>query len=190
MPNSTVILSAGSIGTPQILQLSGIGSKSYLESLGITSLVDLPDVGQNLQDQPIAFIQFSVNGTTLNPFLSDPAAIDAALAQYRTDKTGTLASSCLINTIGFLRIPNNDSIWQSFPDPAVGPNSPHYVVAFLVWTVVFRTYINSLTSRNQNAFATNPGQAPPIPAGDWITAAIVLHSPTSRKINCVISYTQ
>jgi choline dehydrogenase-like flavoprotein len=127
-----VILSTGTVGTPQILQLSGIGSQSYLRSLGITSVLDLPDVGQNLQDQPITMFQWSVNGSTLNPFLNDPSQLDAAFAQYDTDATGTLASSCLINTIGFLRIPSNDSIWNSFPDPAVGPNSPHYVFAFVV----------------------------------------------------------
>ena len=129
---SIVILSAGTVGTPQILQLSGIGSQTYLQSLGVASVIDIPDVGQNLQDQPITMFQWSVNGNTLNPFLNDPSQIGAALAQYNTDATGTLASSCLINTIGFLRIPSNDSIWQRFPDPAVGPNSPHYVFAFVV----------------------------------------------------------
>ncbi|KAJ7601789.1 glucose-methanol-choline oxidoreductase, partial [Mycena polygramma] len=48
-----VILSAGSIGTPQLLMLSGIGPKQQLQSLGISSLVDLEDVGANLQDQSI-----------------------------------------------------------------------------------------------------------------------------------------
>ncbi|KAM6491309.1 aryl-alcohol oxidase-like protein [Amanita muscaria] len=164
-----VILSAGAVGTPQILQLSGIGQKSYLKSLGITPVVNLPDVGQNLQDQPIVMIQYSVNGSTLNPFLNDPAAFGAALAQYTATKTGTMASSCLINTIGFLRIPKNDSIWMSFSDPAVGPNSPHYVIAFL------------------NAYGANPGQALHMP-GDWTTVATTLQSPTSRgSINIISS---
>lgn len=44
-----VILSAGAIGTPHILQLSGIGDETILEPLGIETLVSLPDVGKNLQ---------------------------------------------------------------------------------------------------------------------------------------------
>lgn len=45
-----VILSAGSIGSPQILQLSGIGPGALLQQHGIPVLVDLPGVGANLQD--------------------------------------------------------------------------------------------------------------------------------------------
>lgn len=45
-----VILSAGSIGSPQLLQLSGIGPAALLQSHGITVQVDLPGVGANLQD--------------------------------------------------------------------------------------------------------------------------------------------
>lgn len=48
--NLDVILSAGSIGTPQILMLSGVGSAAHLESFGIKVVSDLPGVGQNLQD--------------------------------------------------------------------------------------------------------------------------------------------
>lgn len=45
-----VILAAGAIGTPQILMLSGIGPGGDLARHGIASIVDLPGVGQNLQD--------------------------------------------------------------------------------------------------------------------------------------------
>jgi len=45
-----VILSAGSLQTPQILQLSGIGPASLLRGLGIPVVHDAPEVGQNLQD--------------------------------------------------------------------------------------------------------------------------------------------
>ncbi|KAJ7173724.1 hypothetical protein C8R46DRAFT_1083796 [Mycena filopes] len=47
-----VLLAAGSLATPPILERSGLGSKSVLKSAGITQLVDLPGVGLNLQDQP------------------------------------------------------------------------------------------------------------------------------------------
>lgn len=48
--NKEVIVSAGTVHTPQLLQLSGIGPKSILEAGGIDVLVDLPGVGQNFQD--------------------------------------------------------------------------------------------------------------------------------------------
>ncbi len=45
-----VIISAGAIGSPQLLQLSGIGAKDFLESRGIEVVSDVPGVGENLQD--------------------------------------------------------------------------------------------------------------------------------------------
>lgn len=48
--NKEVIMSAGAYGTPQILQLSGVGPKDELEKLSITVKKDVPGVGSNLQD--------------------------------------------------------------------------------------------------------------------------------------------
>lgn len=47
---SEVILSAGAIQSPQLLQLSGIGPANLLQSFGIHAVADLPGVGENLQD--------------------------------------------------------------------------------------------------------------------------------------------
>jgi choline dehydrogenase len=46
-----VIISAGTFNTPQLLKLSGIGPADELHKLGIPLVVDLPGVGQNLQDR-------------------------------------------------------------------------------------------------------------------------------------------
>lgn len=62
-----VILSAGSIGTPQILQLSGIGPAELLQEHGIDVVLDLPGVGANLQDHLQIRSVFKVQGVkTLN----------------------------------------------------------------------------------------------------------------------------
>ncbi len=53
-----VILSAGSIGSPSILQRSGIGAAAALEVLGIDVLVDAPGVGENLQDHLEVYFQY------------------------------------------------------------------------------------------------------------------------------------
>ena len=45
-----VIISAGSVNSPQLLELSGIGNASRLQGLGIKVLMDQPEVGENLQD--------------------------------------------------------------------------------------------------------------------------------------------
>jgi choline dehydrogenase len=58
--NAEVILSAGALRTPQILMLSGIGDPDQLEPLGIPVVVAQPAVGQNLQDQLIPFVVWSM----------------------------------------------------------------------------------------------------------------------------------
>jgi choline dehydrogenase-like flavoprotein len=57
--NKEVILAAGAIHSPQILQLSGIGPKALLGQANITTVVDLPGVGQNFQDHPMLSVAIS-----------------------------------------------------------------------------------------------------------------------------------
>ncbi|XP_038214634.1 glucose dehydrogenase [FAD, quinone]-like [Zerene cesonia] len=65
-----VILSAGTIKSPQILMLSGVGPKDQLEGSGITTILDSPQVGANLHDHPLVPIFFK--GTEISLlYLSD-----------------------------------------------------------------------------------------------------------------------
>jgi choline dehydrogenase len=65
--NKEVVLSAGSIGSPHLLQLSGIGAKETLEKAGIECLHHLPGVGENLQDHLEFYFQFKCKqAITLN----------------------------------------------------------------------------------------------------------------------------
>ena len=62
-----IILSAGSVGSPQILQLSGVGPADWLGELGIAVVQDKPGVGRNLQDHLQQRAIFKVHGVkTLN----------------------------------------------------------------------------------------------------------------------------
>ena len=54
-----IILSAGAIGSPQILMLSGVGPADNLRRVGIPVIHDLPGVGQNLRDHPMVFVTWS-----------------------------------------------------------------------------------------------------------------------------------
>jgi len=53
-----VIVCSGAFGSPQLLQLSGVGSASELSALGIPVVADLPGVGENLQDHLEVYIQY------------------------------------------------------------------------------------------------------------------------------------
>nr|GAT47690.1 aryl-alcohol oxidase-like protein [Mycena chlorophos] len=157
-----VIICAGAIGTPQILQLSGIGPKDVLKRAGVQQIVDLPDVGQHFQDQPIIFCQWRANEPTLSSFLRDPSNISTAMAEYGSTKTGFAAGSAFFNTIAFLRVPADElpGMLNGKQDPAAGPNSAHFLCSFI------------------NTFTPNPDQAIPT-EGDWISVALVVESPMS-----------
>eukprot|EP00127_Corallochytrium_limacisporum_P005788 Clim_evm6s211 gene=Clim_evmTU6s211 len=88
-----VILSAGAVQSPQILQLSGIGPRAELERHGIEVKHHLPGVGQNLQDHYQVFINAEVN--TGDSICLHPDSLPRMLKgfyDYQTSKTGMLAS--------------------------------------------------------------------------------------------------
>lgn len=88
-----VILSAGTVQSPQLLQLSGIGPAQVLRGLGIEVLVDSPGVGQNLRDHWAAMIQYRVDGKySNNREFSGLRLIKNAL-QYFIFKNGVMAES-------------------------------------------------------------------------------------------------
>ena len=60
--NKEIILSSGSIGSPQILQTSGIGNSEKLKDLGVTMVHELKGVGENLQDHLMFRPIYKVNG--------------------------------------------------------------------------------------------------------------------------------
>lgn len=56
-----VIVSASTIQSPRLLELSGIGNPAILQRAGITCRVDLPDVGENLQEHPLTRVTYELN---------------------------------------------------------------------------------------------------------------------------------
>ena len=90
-----VILSAGAIGSPQLLQCSGIGDGQHLQSLGIEVAHDLPCVGKNLQDHLQVRAVYKTSEQTLNDELNSLLKRIKVGIQYALFRTGalTLAAS-------------------------------------------------------------------------------------------------
>ena len=88
-----VILSAGAVNSPQILQLSGIGPAALLKSHGIKVVVDAP-VGENLQDHLQIRAVFKVNGTrTLNTLANSLFGKAKIGAEYLFKRSGPMSMS-------------------------------------------------------------------------------------------------
>lgn len=115
-----VVLSAGSIGTPQILMLSGIGDREELTAIGVNVTVDNPAVGKHLKDHPIMANYFEVNSNeTYDDIFRDRDVSNTFLAQWKQNRTGPMVASPSTG-LGFFRLPDNDTIFEKFADPSPG----------------------------------------------------------------------
>ena len=130
--NREVILCGGAINSPQLLLLSGIGRGDHLQAMGIPVLVDLPGVGQNLQDHldvPLAVA--AKEPVSLKPHSA------AAEIEYRHFQKGDLTSNGP-EAGGFVRtspdLPMPDLQYHFSPScraELVNPDDhPH---AFIIW---------------------------------------------------------
>ncbi|KAL1744324.1 GMC oxidoreductase [Schizophyllum fasciatum] len=98
-----VILSAGTVNTPQILELSGIGKADVLSSAGIDQVLDLP-VGENLQEHTYTSVSFEVaNGTkTLDTLRNDPDYQKKQLDSWRNGEESIYAQA--VPSIGYVTL--------------------------------------------------------------------------------------
>jgi len=87
-----ILLCAGAIGSPQLLQVSGIGPGALLQSHGIDVVADSPEVGENLQDHlQIRAVYKTRKPVTLNDELSNPIQKARAGIEYVLKRSGPLS---------------------------------------------------------------------------------------------------
>jgi choline dehydrogenase len=95
-----VLLCAGAVNSPQLLQLSGLGSASHLTAHGIEPLLDAPAVGAHLQDHLAVVYSYKATMKTLNDELHSNFAKLLAGLRYVLARKGPLALS--VNQFGGL----------------------------------------------------------------------------------------
>lgn len=123
-----VIMAAGSIFTPQLLQLSGIGPKDVLNAAGVRVKKDMPAVGANMQDHPNANLQFDLkNLATPNPLSGlDPASNASAWAQYQANRTGPITQAHG-SSLAFLSLQTVTDEYQSIVSSIKSQNARTYL---------------------------------------------------------------
>ncbi|CAE6468564.1 unnamed protein product [Rhizoctonia solani] len=124
-----VILSAGSIGTPQILMASGIGPQDVLAQAGVETLKESKHVGRNLYDHLLSCLIF--RATDSLDYLSTTSGSLLPLVRWLTTGTGPLTSN-LCEAAAFIRT-DDTKIFGPTPaqieDTASGPKAPHLELA-------------------------------------------------------------
>jgi choline dehydrogenase-like flavoprotein len=97
------ILSLGSIATPRLLQLSGIGDRSLLRRLGIETIVDSPNVGRRMREHRCFAIQFRLNRNIgYNKLLATPAQQRITTLKYFATHKGPMSTGAY-DVVGFFK---------------------------------------------------------------------------------------
>ncbi|KAF7324875.1 DBR1-domain-containing protein [Mycena kentingensis (nom. inval.)] len=127
-----IILAAGTVGTPHILLKSGIGNATTLLALGITPIVDLPSVGQNLSDHAAVVPTWLVNATEPLPATTEDlgqntSLFNEAFSEWNATRLGPFGAIGVTH-VGFFRL--SEEVLEGVADPAAGSATPHYEMKF------------------------------------------------------------
>ncbi|CAG9986897.1 unnamed protein product [Clonostachys byssicola] len=181
-----VILAAGALQSPKLLELSGVGNPRVLSSNGIQVVKELPGVGENLQDHIVCPIGVrAIDGIdTMDPLAREEVdAFLSATEEYKTHKTGILASSGM-TTYAYIPITAelprdaSEDLEKLLHENKPGAGNVHGSLAedlhgFFAKLLADRT-------KPTGVFLSVLGQAGPTPVpGTWLTLVAYLPHPLS-----------
>ncbi|KAK2603404.1 hypothetical protein N8I77_009866 [Diaporthe amygdali] len=193
-----VIISAGTINSPRILELSGIGGAKLLQSLGVDVVVDNPHVGENLQNHVFTGVAFEVNDDvdTIDAFFrQEPDAVAAAMQDYATKGTGPM-STCNMITSAHLPLPEfhtddgRKEIQELLSTLNPEDDAQHSSPTTPAFAAAHQDFVRSILTDPQQplgfyvmgpAFVPFEGPSPDYRApGKWISIAVEVSHPLSR----------
>lgn len=157
-----VIVCAGVYNSPQLLELSGIGSGELLAEKGVRVVHDLPAVGENLQDHFGIGLEFrSRKKSTVNDIYNNPFKGGGALLRYLLFRTGPFA--------------DNGNYSNTFIRTSPEQNTPDMMVTFMAWCTgedlkplphsgftILAEHVRPESRGTVHIKANDPGQGPAI----------------------------
>ncbi|KAK6197231.1 hypothetical protein LQW54_010800 [Pestalotiopsis sp. IQ-011] len=122
-----VILAAGAVWTPALMQVSGLGPTAVLQNLGIETIVDLPGVGNNLHDHGMIDPDYAYSNPTVftkNDLTGD--AMTQAQQEYANNRTGPLTAT-LIEAVAYMALSTLNADSQSIISGLSGADPNTYL---------------------------------------------------------------
>jgi choline dehydrogenase len=156
-----VILSGGTVNSPQLLMLSGVGPADDLRALGIDVVASLPGVGQNLQDHLGTFLRHEIT-VPYSLYGATPEQLAAVQAEYETTRQGLFTSN-IAEAGAFLRTHDRGGPpnLQGFFLPYCLTESLSDAFQPYCHGISYAFYVNRPASRGQISLAsTDPLDAP------------------------------
>lgn len=142
-----VIISAGTINTPQLLLLSGVGPKQQLCSKNITCKVHSPMVGQNLQDHIIIPVTIYAN----KPGFTNTAKQHFEEIKYLYDRTGYLAQNSFSDILAFYATDKNAKYPEFQSHMTLFWRNSSTVIKYLTEVVKYKTpVVESVLEKSAN----------------------------------------
>ncbi|KAK1252622.1 hypothetical protein MKX08_003809 [Trichoderma sp. CBMAI-0020] len=185
-----IILSAGALMSPQILELSGVGDRSLLERLNIPVIVENPNVGENLQDHPISTQGFEVNpDVPSSDVLRDPVVLHQLIQMFQDGGKGPLGQSVI--SVAYSSLADGEGVYSEDARKALfashdqhaqtrdgtllrelleGPNEP--AVEYFLFPGQVHTVLDNPASMADYLLPTSPE--------NYLTVMTMLNHPFSR----------
>lgn len=164
-----VIVSAGVIGSPRLLELSGIGDPDVLDNAGIRTRVPLRGVGTNLQDHYVARLCFRVSGIETANERSHGTALAKEVAKYLVSGAGILTySAAVVGAFASTGLANRPDVQfviapGSFKEGRIGELEDEPGLSFGVWQM-------RPESRGEVHIGSNDGTKPPTISPRYLTS--------------------
>ncbi|CAG8956652.1 hypothetical protein HYFRA_00011963 [Hymenoscyphus fraxineus] len=190
-----VIICAGAFGSPELLELSGIGSTGLLENHGISIVYNNPNVGENLQDHMFCGSSFEVNDDVRTmDRLREMSAREEAFGQYQESRTGPLADGPSY-TFAYVPLNNHEpenlepTIAQLFQEhknvlnenPSPAAKLQHKIIQQLVESTSEATAVHFLARRQFHLEKSIPAEIfAPTDSANYISTIGMLTHPLSR----------
>ncbi|CAK5267131.1 unnamed protein product [Mycena citricolor] len=181
-----VISSAGTVKTPQLLELSGIGNPQILNKFGVESRVDLAGVGDGIIDQVFVGLSFELKNDSIVTLddLRNSTFQAAALAEYESNRTGIMT----VGVTGFALAPLQTIVGSSNATAMINAQADKIQTGN--YTAAQKEKLNSIvdglrepTQRGLIEFVAFPGfftsASAPQPGKKYLTLTVNLHFPFS-----------